>query len=61
MDTSNRPAWVDAFVMRLSALGVRAEPEAVSSMAEELWPTMGHIDPRTAAEAEWAEWPPHDD
>ncbi len=57
----SRPAWIDAFTMHLSALGVRAEPTQVAELAAELWETAGDDDPRDAAQACLDEWPPHHD
>lgn len=53
--------WVDAFAMHMSRLGVRAVPDLLVDMAEELWSEWGQVDPVTVAQAEYDEWPPHDD
>lgn len=47
--------------MHMSALGVRASPEHITQMGEELWETEGTLDPVEVAQAEWDMWPPHDD
>lgn len=56
-----RGAWIDAFVTRMGRLGVRAEASQMFDLATELHPFMGHLHPVEVAEAEWFEWPPHDD
>ena len=59
-DIPPRAVWIDRFVMHTRALGVRAEPELIEAMAAELWPTLGHLQPEVAAQAEYDEWRPHD-
>jgi hypothetical protein len=59
-DTLPRAVWIDRFVMHTRALGVRAKPELIEAMAAQLWPTLGHMQPEAAAQAEYDEWRPHD-
>jgi len=59
-DTPPRAVWIDRFVTYTRALGVRAEPELIEAMAAALWPTLGHMPPEAAAQAEYDEWRPHD-
>ena len=61
MNAVSRAIWLDRFVMHLSNLGVRAQPENIAEMAEELWETEGDRDPVEVAQTEWEMWPPHDD
>lgn len=56
-----RAEWVEAFTMHMSKLQVRAEPVLLAEMAEELYPEWGTADPVQVAQAEYDEWPPHDD
>ena len=57
----SRAAWVDRFVMHMSELGARAEPDMIVMFAEELWPHWGHVDPVEVAQAEWDDGPLNDD
>ena len=59
-DTPPRAVWIDRFVTYTRALGVRADPELIEAMAAALWPTLGHMPPEAAAQAEYDEWRPHD-
>jgi hypothetical protein len=59
-DTPSRADWIDRFVMHTRALGVRAKPELIEDMAAQLWPTLGHMQPEAASQAEYDEWRPHD-
>jgi len=58
--TLPRAEWVARFVTHTRALGVRAKPELIEDMAAQLWPTLGHMQPEAAAQAEYDEWRPHD-
>ena len=57
----DRATWVDRFANHLSRLHVRAEPEHLVGMAEELYDTQQDLVPEEAAQAEYDAWPPHDD
>jgi hypothetical protein len=57
---ARKAAWVDAFVIRLSALHARAEPAMFVALAHELFETQGENDPAAIAQAEWDSWPPQD-
>jgi hypothetical protein len=59
-DTPPRDVWIDRFVKYTRALGVRARPELIEAMAADLWPTLGHMQPEVAAQAEYDEWRPQD-
>jgi hypothetical protein len=59
-NTPLRDAWVERFVDYTRALGVRARPELIAEMADALWPTLGHLPPETAAQAEYDRWRPND-
>ena len=53
--------WIDRFVMHLSKLEVKIEPQDVAEIAEELYEAYllsGACSPEEAAEAEYGEWPP---
>lgn len=54
----NKAQWVDAYTMRLSALGTRLDPTDVSEMAAALYPLLGHQDPVATADidADWLAW-----
>ena len=56
-----RMEWVDAFVLTMVQLGVQAENQHIIEMARELYPDHKDKDPVKVAEAEYEEWPPHDD
>ncbi len=49
------PSGIDRFVMHTRALGVRAQPELIETMIADLWPTLGHMQPEAAAQAEYEE------
>ena len=59
-DTPPRAVWIERFVMHTRALGVRAEPELIGAMGAALSPTLGHMQPEAAAQAEYDEWRPND-
>ncbi len=61
MHTMPAAQWVDLFALKMGRLEVRAEPYLLVMMAEELYPTLGDLPPDDAAQAEYDEWPPHDD
>lgn len=56
-----RPQWIDRFTMHLSALRARAEPQLLAALGAELYEDNSHRDPVDVAQAEFDEWPPHDD
>ncbi len=45
-------AWIDAFVMRMNGLGVRAEPWQLVDMAEDLYETWREYHPALVAKVE---------
>ena len=59
-DIPPRAVWIDRFVTYTRALGVRAAPELIETMAADLWPTLGHVQPEAAAQAEYDQWRPND-
>ena len=53
--------WAYRFAIELLRLGVRADPDDLHAMGLELHATLSHLMPEQAAQAEFREWPPHDD
>jgi len=49
-----REQWVERFAIHLANLEIGAEPDALAEVATRLWPTIGHLDPETAADQEFA-------
>lgn len=58
---ARRAWWLDAFVMHLSKLGARAQPDLLLMMGEEIYDERWQLDPVEVAQAEWDMSPPHDD
>jgi hypothetical protein len=56
-DPTTRATWTTAFTEHLCKLNVRADHAVVATMANELWPGIGDLDPVDAAHATWEEWP----
>ena len=55
-----RSDWIRSFVLQLRLLGVKAEEQALDDMASTTHAAHGTLDPKQAADAEWAIWPPRD-
>ncbi len=48
----DKALWIDTFVLHMTELG--AGSRRLGELAEKLWPHLGNLDPKKAAEAEHA-------
>lgn len=48
----DKASWIDAFVLQMTELGARSR--RLGELAERLWPHLGNLDPKKAAQGEHA-------
>ena len=53
--------WVERFTVHTFVLGLSVEPDAISTIAHELYSTLGHLPPEDAALSDWDDWLNDDD
>lgn len=50
---TGKDQWIDAYAMKVGALGVDITPQRAIEIAETVFPLLGHEDPVEAAERDW--------